>query len=87
MSGAPSHLYLSKEAMDVLDKAGRLLKDDRDTPYVEMHIRGDEKFLATVEETPSVHRRANILGLKSLKRLCFIFKGETFSLNDKFQYL
>ena len=87
MSGAPSHVYLSKEAMDVLGKAGRLLKDDRDTPYVEMHIRGDEKFPATVEEAPSVHRHANILGLKSLKRLCFSLRGEAFNFNDKFQYL
>ena len=52
-----------------------------------MYIRGDEKFPATVEETPSVHKHANILGLKSLKRLCFILKGETFSFNDEFQYL
>lgn len=78
--------------MEVLDKAGRLLKDDRDTPYVEMHIRGDAKFPATVEETPKnspnfYHRHANILGLKSMKRLCFSLKGETFSFNDKFQYL
>ena len=73
--------------MEVLDKAGRLLKDDRDTPYVEMHIRGGEKFPATVEETPSAHKHANILGLKSLKRLCFSLRGETFSFNDKFQYL
>ena len=85
-TGAPSHLYLSKEAMDVLHKAGRLLKDDRDTPYVEMHIRDGKKFPATVEETPSVHRHANILGLKSLKRLCLRLKGEKFSFNDSFIY-
>jgi hypothetical protein len=52
-----------------------------------MHIRGYETFPATVEETPSVHKRANILGLKSLKRLCFSLKGETFSFNDEFVYL
>jgi hypothetical protein len=90
-TGAPSHLYLSKEAMEVLDKAGRLLKDDRDTPYVEMHTRGDEKFPATVEETPKnslnfYHKHANILGLKSLRRLCLSLKGDTFCFNEEFVY-
>lgn len=85
-TGAPSHVYLSKEAMNVLDRTGRLLKDDRDTPYVEMHIGGGKKFPATVEETPSVHKRANILGLKSLRRLCLSLKGETFHFNDEFVY-
>ena len=86
-TGAPYHVYLSKEVMDVLDKAGRLPEDDRDTPYVEMHIRGEENFPATVEETPSVHKHANILDLKSLKRLCLSFGGEKFSFNDEFACL
>ena len=86
-TGAPSHMYLSKEAMEVLDKAKLLLKDDRDVPYVRVHVNGNNTFPATVEETPSVHKHANILGLKSLKKLHFRLEGEKFSFNDKFEYL
>jgi hypothetical protein len=86
-TGAPSHIYLSKDALNVLDKAGLLLMDDRDTPYVRMHMNDNDTFPATVDETPSVHKHANILGLKSLKRLCLRLEGETFGFNEKFNYL
>lgn len=86
-TGAPSHIYLSPEAMSVLDRNKLLLKDERDTPYVNMHINKNDTFPATVEETPSVHKHANILGLKSLKRLQFSLKGNNFSFNDGFVYL
>lgn len=86
-TGAPSHVYLSQEAMNVLDNKKLLLKDERDTPYVRMHINEDDTFPATVEETPSVHKHANILGLKSLKRLHFSLKGNNFNFNDDFAYL
>ena len=68
-TGAPSHIYLSNEALRALDSKGLLLRDDKDTPYVKVHTNRISVFPATIEETPHTHKDANILGLKSLKRL------------------
>ena len=85
-TGAPSHLYLSTEAMEVLNNAKLLLTDDKGTPYMKMHKNASETFPATVEETPYVHKHANILGLKALKQLSLHLSGEAFNFNSEFAY-
>ncbi len=85
-TGAPSHMYLSQEALNTLKNAGLLMTDERETPYVKIHRDCKNTFLATVEETPHVHKRANILGLKSLKKLHLAMKDDTFSFNDGFRH-
>ena len=86
-TGAPSHVYMSNRALSVLQERGLLLKDDRDTPYVQVHINSTKTFPATIDETPYVHRDANILGLKSLKRLNMHLGDDSFSFNKDFIYL
>jgi hypothetical protein len=86
-TGAPSHIYLSTKALSILDENKLLMKDERDTPYVKIHIDNDNTFPATVEETPSVHKKANILGLKSLQKLHIYVINDKFSFNKDFVYL
>ena len=86
-TGAPSHIYLSNEALRTLDNKGLLLRDDKDTPYVRIHTSKDSAFPAAIEETPQAHKSANILGLKSLKRLHLHLVDDGFSFNKEFVYM
>lgn len=86
-TGAPSHIYLSNEALRTLDSKGLLLRDEKDTPYLKIHTNRDSVFPATIEETPQAHKRANILGLKSLKKLHLHLTDGGFSFNKEFAYM
>ena len=86
-TGAPSHIYLSKDALRTLESKGLLRMDEEDTPYVEIHINRESMFSAVVEETPEVYKSANILGLKSLRRLHLHLTDDGFSFNGDFVYL
>ena len=86
-TGAPSHIYLSGDALRALDGAGLLLKDDEDMPYAKIHANRDSVFSAAIELTPQVHKSANILGLKSLKRLHLRLTDDGFSFDNEFEYL
>ena len=86
-TGAPSHIYLSKDALRTLNNAGLLLMDDTEMPYVKIHTNRDSVFSALIEETPEVHKSANTLGLKSLKRLQLHLTDGGFSFNKDFVYL
>ena len=86
-TGAPSHLYLSKEAYRVLEEYKRLLTDDRGNQYVKIHLDETTTFNANVEETPHMHKNANIIGLKALIQLHLILKDKSFSFNSNFVYL
>ena len=44
-------------------------------------------FSAAIELTPQVHKSANILGLKSLKRLHLRLTDDGFSFDNDFEYL
>jgi len=86
-TGAPSHFYLSKKALDVLQKH-RLIKEyDRETQYVKVQANKHNIFNANIEETPYIHRSANIIGLKVLKKLHLNLADNTFSFNKDFVYL
>ena len=86
-TGAPSYMYMSSIALSILQDKGLLLKDDKDTPYVQVHIDSKNAFPATVEETPHHHKDANILGLKSLQRLSMHVTEGGFTFNSGFWYL
>ena len=86
-TGAPSHIYLSSKALSILQEKGLLLTDDKEIQYVKIHINDTDTFPAVTEETPYVHKDANILGLKSLKRLNMHLKNDSFSFNESFVYL
>ena len=86
-TGAPSHVYLSNKALSILNSKGLLLKDERETPYINIHISSRKTFPAVVEETPYIHKDANILGLKSLRRLNLHLIDNGFSFNEDFVYL
>lgn len=86
-TGAPSHMYLSKYAYDTLEKHNRILTDDRGNQYVKIHLNKTTTFNANIEETPHIHKNANIIGLKALKKLHLALKDDTFSFNENFQYL
>ena len=86
-TGAPSHIYLSSRALSTLQDKGLLLTDDKEIQYVKIHINNTDTFPAVTEETPYVHKDANILGLKSLKRLNMHLKNDNFSFNESFVYL
>lgn len=86
-TGAPSHIYLSNKALRVLNSNNLVLKDEKDTAYVSIHTDHKSTFPATIEETPHVHRDANILGLKSLKRLHLRLTEDKFGFNDNFVYM
>ena len=86
-TGAPSHLYLSTQAYNILEKYNRVLIDDRGNQYVKIHLNETKTFNANIEETPHIHRNANIIGLKALKRLHLALKDDTFSFNNEFLYL
>ena len=63
-TGAPKHMYLSKEALDVLERHGMVYVDeDMDLQYVKMFGRR-----IPVDPTPEMHQPANLIGLKLLKR-------------------
>ena len=83
-TGAPSNIYLSKDALRTLDSEGLLLEDDKDMPYVKIHTNRDSVFSAALEEAPQVHKSANTLGLKSLKRLHFHLTDDGYSFNKDF---
>ncbi len=84
---APSHLYLSKDALDALEKHQLILTDDRENQYVKIHFNKTKTFNANVEETPYIHKNSNIMGLKALKRLHLNLKDDSFSFNSNFVYL
>ena len=86
-TGAPSHIYLSSKASSILQEKGLLLTDDKEIQYVKIHINGIDTFSAVTENTPYVNKNANILGLKSLKRLNMHLKDDNFSFNEHFVYL
>jgi len=54
-TGAPSHFYLSKKALQVLQEYGIIKEDDRETQYVRVHVNKNVTFNANVEETPYIH--------------------------------
>lgn len=86
-TGAPSHIYLSNKALHTLQKNNLLLTDEKDVHFVRISINKQDKFSAVIDETPYVHKNANILGLKCLKKLNMHLKNDGFSFNEGFVYL
>lgn len=62
-TGAPKHLYLSSTASDVLAEYGIIIQGETGLPEVEVFNRPSSKFRAAIEDTPKVHKDANIIGL------------------------
>lgn len=63
-TGAPKHLYLCDEALQVFKSNDRLrVEEDMDVAYTYLFGRK-----CSLEPTPGVHKEANIVGLKLLKR-------------------
>ena len=81
-TGAPYHFYLSKKAVKILQKCGRLLEDDAGREY--MNILGK---IAVVHPTPSSHEPGNIIGLKLIKILGLHVSSEGFSFSTEFTHL
>ena len=85
-TGAPSHMYLSSKALYTLQKKNLLLTDEKDIQFVKIRMNKEDKFPAVIEETPYIHKDANILGLKCLKKLNMHLKDDGFSFNEDFVY-
>jgi len=66
-TGAPRHLYLANDAIEILKAGNRLFVGD-ELGSMFMKIC-NEKF--RVVETPQTHKPANIIGLKALQYLGF----------------
>ena len=54
---------------------------------MKLHTKRDSVFSAIIEETPPVHKSANILGLKALRRLHPHLTDNGFSFDHDFEYL
>lgn len=63
-TGAPKHMYLSPLAIQILEK-NDLLKNDQDMNIIYVIINGKK---VVIEETPSHHGAANLMGLPLLRR-------------------
>jgi hypothetical protein len=86
-TGAPSHFYLSVNALNKLGEYNVFKTDERGTMYVKVFKTPTETFLANIEETPHVHKNANIIGLKALQKLELHVSDQRFSFNSNFTYL
>jgi hypothetical protein len=85
-TGAPSHLYLSPTAIEILENHRLIRQGELEIPYIELMIRPGQSFKAAFEETPSIHKNANIIGLKALKRLELHLSNESFFFNKSFEH-
>jgi hypothetical protein len=74
-TGAPSHFYLSRQALAALEAGGRVLVDG-ELDYMYVVIAGKK---AIVKETPYTHEPGNIMGLLMLERLGLNLKEGEFS--------
>lgn len=86
-TGAPSYFYLSINTLNELSKYNILKTDDRGNMYVKVYKSQTDTFLANIEETPHVHKNANIIGLKALQKLELHLTNESFSFNSDFLHL
>lgn len=85
-TGAPKHLYLSQEALETLAKYRLISEGETETLYVKIHKNITQTFNAPFEETPHMHKHANILGLKALRRLHLNLNDDNFCFNSEFVY-
>ncbi|PNH02249.1 hypothetical protein TSOC_011774 [Tetrabaena socialis] len=84
-TGAPKHLYLCSQALNILEEAGQMVEDgDMDLLYTRLFGRK-----CPVEPTPCAHQPANIIGMKLLKRfgLTLYEQPPHFSFNMDIPYL
>ena len=86
-TGAPSHFYLSVSTLNELSKYNALKTDERGTMYVKVFKNHTDTFLANIEETPHIHKNANIIGLKALQKLELHLSDQGFSFNSDFIHL
>ena len=86
-TGAPSHFYLSLNTLNKLSKYDVLKTDERGTMYVKILKNTRDTFLANIEETPHIHKNANIIGLKALQKLELHLNDHGFSFNKNFVHL
>ncbi|KAJ3221265.1 hypothetical protein HK099_003649 [Clydaea vesicula] len=69
-TGVPSSFYLSSKAIEILEEYSLLKLDDKGVAYVTVHKdNSGQTFNTTMEETPKVHKNANIVGLKVLLKI------------------
>ena len=83
-TGAPKHLYLCKDAIDLLKSYNLILIDDIGDPYLKIKINDETKVSVRFEETPRIHKNANIIGLRVLLKLGLNISENKFSFNSLF---
>lgn len=90
-TGAPSSFYLSPEARNILEEHKVLrIHDEMGEPFVKARRRhGDFEstyFMARIDDTPQIHKNANILGLKVLLKIGLHLNESGFSFDPHFRH-
>jgi hypothetical protein len=85
-TGVPKHLYLSQNTISKLSEYELLYSSELDISYVKIHKNPTTIFKAPIDETPNIHKNANIIGLKTLKKLGLVLDDDVFRFNNEFQH-
>ena len=81
-TGAPSGLYLSTAARAKLEACSRLIVDDADNEFIDIHGLGK----VSIQDTSAPHQPANIIGLPLIRKLGIHFSMDNPTISVEMEH-